>query len=114
LYVADRLLICPHCQGRELIRKGKRFWRLQTVPIGPKQLWLVTEVSALPRLGWDTVKEIVQKQLRHDYGQPRSKELKYLAIDEIYVGKGKKSHTLVLDLEMGQIVRVGHGRGRWP
>ena len=44
LAVSDRLLICPHCQGRELIRKGKRFRRLQTVPIGLKPVWLVTEV----------------------------------------------------------------------
>jgi len=44
LAVADRLLVCPHCQGRELIRKGKRFRRLQTVPIGLKPVWLVTEV----------------------------------------------------------------------
>ena len=28
----------------ELIRKGKRFRRLQTVPIGLKPVWLVTEV----------------------------------------------------------------------
>ena len=33
LAVTERLLVCPHCQGREIIRKGKRFRRLQTVPI---------------------------------------------------------------------------------
>lgn len=72
----------------------------------------LADVSALTGLGWDTVKEIVQAQLQHDYGQPRLKHLKYLAIDEIYVGKRKKFYTLVLDLETGQIVWVGHGRGQ--
>jgi transposase len=72
----------------------------------------LADVSALTGLGWDTVKEIVQAQLQHDYGQPRLKALKYLAIDEIYVGQRKKFYTLVLDLETGQIVWVGHGRGQ--
>ena len=44
LAVTGRLLVCPHCHGRELIRKGKRFRRLQTVPIGLKPVILVTEV----------------------------------------------------------------------
>ena len=37
-------MVCPHCQGREIIRKGKRFRRIQTVPIGLKPVFLVTEV----------------------------------------------------------------------
>jgi len=44
LAVASRLMVCPHCQGREIIRKGKRFRRIQTVPIGLKPVFLVTEV----------------------------------------------------------------------
>jgi transposase len=44
LTVAPRLMVCPHCQGREIIRKGKRFRRIQTVPIGLKAVFLVTEV----------------------------------------------------------------------
>ena len=44
LVVASRLMVCPRCQGREIIRKGKRFRRIQTVPIGLKPVFLVTEV----------------------------------------------------------------------
>lgn len=44
LAVESRLLVCPQCQGREVIRKGKRFRRMQTVPIGRKPVFLVTEV----------------------------------------------------------------------
>ena len=72
----------------------------------------LADVSDLTWLSWDTVKGIVQKHLQHDYGQPRLKALKYLAVDEIYVGKRKQFYTLVLDLETGRIVWVGHGRGQ--
>jgi transposase len=44
LAVEARLLVCPHCQEREVIHKGKRFRRIQTVPMGRKPVFLVTEV----------------------------------------------------------------------
>ena len=44
LAVEARLLVCPRCQGRDVIRKGKRFRRIQAVPIGRKPVFLVTEV----------------------------------------------------------------------
>jgi transposase len=72
----------------------------------------LADVSDLTWLGWDTVKGIVQRHLQRDYGRPSLKTLKYLAVDEIYVGKRKKFYTLVLDLETGRIVWVGHGRGQ--
>jgi transposase len=72
----------------------------------------LADVSDLTWLGWDTVKGIVQKHLQRDYGRPSLKTLKYLAVDELYVGKRKKFYTLVLDLETGRIVWVGHGRGQ--
>jgi len=48
-----------------------------------------SDVSDVTALSWDTVKTIVQQHLQKDYGQIRLKGLKYLAVDEIYVGKGK-------------------------
>jgi len=72
----------------------------------------LADVSDLTWLSWDTVKGIVQKHLQADYGRPQLKALKYLAVDEIYVGKRKRFYTLVLDLATGQIVWVGHGRGQ--
>lgn len=44
LAVQSRLLVCPHCPDSQVIRKGKRFRRIQTVPIGLKPVFLVTEV----------------------------------------------------------------------
>jgi transposase len=72
----------------------------------------LADVADLSFLSWDTVKGIVQKHLQQDYGRPRLKALKYLAVDEIYVGKRRQYYTLVLDLESGRIVWVGHGRGQ--
>jgi transposase len=45
LAVQSRLLVCPHCESRDVIRRGKRFRRIQTVPIGLKPVFLVTEVA---------------------------------------------------------------------
>ena len=35
---------CPACGGQDIVRKGRRFRELQTVPIGLKPVFLVTEV----------------------------------------------------------------------
>ena len=40
---ADQL-VCPECRSRHVIRKGGRERSLQTVPIGFKPVFLVTEV----------------------------------------------------------------------
>jgi hypothetical protein len=44
LEVRPELLVCPDCHGKEVSRKGGRFRELQTVPIGLKPVFLVTEV----------------------------------------------------------------------
>ena len=36
----DKLLICPACGSREVIRKGKRTRRVQTLPIGFHPVYL--------------------------------------------------------------------------
>jgi transposase len=72
----------------------------------------ISDVAEVTDLGWDTVKGIVQARLQKDYGHIPCKHLKYLSIDEIYVGKRKKFYTLVLDLESGRIVWVSRGRGQ--
>ena len=44
LEVRPELLVCPDCHRQEVSRKGRRFRELQTVPIGLKPVFLVTEV----------------------------------------------------------------------
>jgi transposase len=70
------------------------------------------DVAELTTLGWDTVKEIVKRRLRRDYGRIDLKGVRYLSIDEIYVGKRRGYYTLILDLESGRILWVSPGRGK--
>jgi transposase len=40
----EELLVCPECGGREVIRKGKRTRRIQTLPVGFHPVFLEVEV----------------------------------------------------------------------
>src|SRR4051812_2290665 len=40
----DKLFICPECRSRDVIRKGKRIRRVQTLPIGFHPVYLEVEV----------------------------------------------------------------------
>ena len=70
------------------------------------------DVAQLTTLSWDTVKEIVKRRLRRDYGRIDLQGVRYLSIDEIYVGRQRGYYTLVMDLESGRILWVSPGRGK--
>lgn len=72
----------------------------------------LSEVAALAHLGWDTVKEIVKADLHRRYAQIPLRGVKWLAIDEIHVGRKAKFLTLVIDLDTGRILWVAKGRGQ--
>ena len=78
------------------------------------------DVAEFTALNWDTVKDIVKRRLRRDYGRIDLKGVRYLSIDEIYVGKRRGYYTLVMDIESGRILWVSQGRGKaglrgfWP
>lgn len=74
------------------------------------RMMTILDVAELTGLCWDTVKGIIKKRLAKDYAHIRLKELRRLAIDEIYLGRKKKYLTLVIDQESGRIVWVGKGR----
>lgn len=40
----EELLVCPACGGKEVIRKGRRTRRIQTLPIGFHPVFLEVEV----------------------------------------------------------------------
>ncbi len=73
---------------------------------------ITTTKHAAEHLGvaWGTVRDIEVRYLGRKYNKPKLKHLRHIAIDEIYLGKRMKFVTLVLDLESGAIVYVGHGR----
>lgn len=84
------------------------------------RLMTLLDVAELTALNWDTVKDIVKRRLRRDYGRIDLKGVRCLSIDEIYVGKRRGFYTLVMDLESGRILWVSQGRGKaglqgfWP
>ena len=47
------------------------------------------DAAAHAHLSWNTAKDIVKEQLGKEYKHIRLKDIKYLAIDEIYLGKRK-------------------------
>jgi len=72
----------------------------------------IQEVAKLTGLGWDTVKEIDKTWLRRQYGKIKWKQVRYLALDEVYLGKKRKVITIAMDLETGRVLHIGKGKGK--
>ena len=70
------------------------------------------DVAVLTRLSWDTVKSITKSHLANDYGKPMLRGVRYLAIDEIHLGRKMCFYTLVIDLDDGRILWAKPGRGK--
>jgi transposase len=62
-------------------------------------------------VSWDTIKDIQAASLQRRFGTPKLGKLRQIAIDEIAIGKGHNSLTVVLDLLSGAVVFVGDGKG---
>ena len=58
-------------------------------------------------VGWNTIKDILKRDLSRRFAKPKLKHLRYLAIDEIAVAKGHRYLTVVMDLDSGAVVFVG-------
>ena len=70
----------------------------------------ISDVAKHLGLGWDLIKSIQKRYLEKKYGNPNIRQLKRIAIDEIYVGK-RGYLTVVLDVLSGAVVFVGNGKG---
>ena len=62
-------------------------------------------------MSWDTVKEIHSSYLERHYSHPSLDKVDNIGIDEFAVKKGYVYKTIVVDLESGKIIYVGHGKG---
>jgi transposase len=71
----------------------------------------IRDVALHVDVSWDVVKEIVKTDLQKRFSRPNLRDLRQIAIDEISIGKGHRYLTVVLDLETGMVVYVGHGKG---
>lgn len=70
----------------------------------------ISDVAKHLGLSWDLIKGIQKRYLEKKYGNPDIRQLKRIAIDEIYVGK-QGYLTVVLDVLSGAVVFVGDGKG---
>jgi len=75
------------------------------------QLIPLSHVAELCGLSWDTVKQIHKDGLRHKFRRIRLKNVRYIAIDEVCIGRPRKFLTIVLDLEKGRVLHIGKGKG---
>ena len=71
----------------------------------------VQDVADHMGVGWDLIKEIDFGKLKRDFSNPPLKEVKKIAIDEISAGKRHNYLTIVLDLDKGNVLFLGKGKG---
>lgn len=86
---------------------SKAFARLVVELLGHCSVGFVAKFLGI---GWDTVKDIHKRHLRKKYAKPPLKNLRVIAIDEMYLGKTLGYRTMVLDLTSGAVVYVGKGK----
>ena len=71
----------------------------------------IQDVAEHLQVGWDLVKDIQKRYLSKKFRRIKLKHLRYMAIDEICIGRGHRYLTVVLDLASGAVVFVGDGKG---
>jgi transposase len=108
---------CRNC-GRvrqAAIRFARPFRRfshaLERYALGLLAHMTIQAVAEHLRVGWDSIKALFKRRLQARFGQPKLKQLKRLAIDEIAIGHGHRYLTVVLDLLSGAVVFIGAGKG---
>ena len=107
-------LVCGTVRLIELvIAEARRTYTkaFERLVVGFSRMMTLKDIARHLRVGWDCVKDIVQRNLQQRFSKPKLSHLRYLAIDEISIAKGHKYLTVVLDLERGQVVFVGDGKG---
>lgn len=71
----------------------------------------IQDVAQHLQMSWDSIKEILKRDLRKRFSRPKLRHMKRLAIDEIAIFKGHRYLTVVMDLDSGCVVFVGDGKG---
>lgn len=69
------------------------------------------DLAGLTGLGWDTIKRIVKNTMSTEASKVDLKSVKFLANDELSLGKLHKFITIVIDWESGEVLHVAKGWG---
>lgn len=67
-------------------------------------------VAYKARIGWDAVKGILKEDLRQRLKRRKLNKVRFIAIDEVSVGKGHRYLTNVVDLETGDVIYSAEGK----
>jgi len=79
--------------------------------IGLRSEMSISAVARFTGLHWETVKNIEKDYLKKRYRRIRLKDVRMLAIDEVYLGAKMGYITVVRDLESGAVLYIGKGKG---
>ena len=107
---------CLHCQVTRQIelpfaRAHSRTTKaLERYVIELSGMMTIKDIAHLLQTSWDFIKNIIKRHLKKKYDKPKLGKLKYIAIDEIYLGKKQGYMTLVLDLKSGAVVFTALGK----
>jgi transposase len=71
----------------------------------------IKDAANMLGVSWDTLKEIHSTYLERHYSPPSLEGVENIGIDEFAVKKGHVYKTIVVDLNKGQIIYVGEGKG---
>lgn len=110
-------LQCKNCNsiGLEPIRivQGKRSYtrKFERYVLALSKAMTIKDLSALLGVSWDTVKDIQKRYLKRKFSRPDLSKVRYIGIDEFAVRKGHRYMTIVVDLERGEVLHIGDGKG---
>lgn len=92
---------------------GKRTYtnRFARLVIELSRIGTIKDVARFLHVSWDTVKDIQKRYLKQHFGRPDFKNLEVIGIDEFASAKGHVYKTIVVNLQNGQVVYVGDGKG---
>lgn len=117
LHVKVQRVRCRDC-GSDAHEKlhyttGKRTYthRLAKFVVCLLKIGTMQDVARFLRMSWATVKDIHKSYLQNNYANPDLSKVRVVGIDEFAVRKGHKYKTIVVDLETGEIIYVGEGKG---
>lgn len=97
----------PFCAG-PYVRYSK--WLAHFVLALRKQM-SISAVASFTGLNWESVKDIEKTHLSKKYKKVRLRDVQYLGMDEVYLGRNLGYITVVRDLDKGAVLFVGKGKG---
>ncbi len=111
-------LLCRNCgairQANLSLADSKKHYNHSRERFGMDRgrVMTIADVAELTGLSWDTVKDIDKGYLKDKYKSGSLANVRYIAIDEVYLGRKRKYITIAMDLQSGRVIHVGKGKGK--